>query len=52
VCPERLSFRYGVGLACLIGCVYNRNDAPEQQDGIFEGVGRNAMICYHVCGTS
>lgn len=27
VCPERLSFRYAVSLACLIGCVYNRNDS-------------------------
>jgi hypothetical protein len=29
VCPERLAFRYGVGLSCLIGCVYNRDD-PDQ----------------------
>lgn len=34
VCPERLSFRYGVGLACLIGCVYNRDDDDPGQDGI------------------
>lgn len=29
VCPERLSFRYAVGLACLVGCVYNRCDEGE-----------------------
>ena len=30
VCPERLSFRYAASLACLIGCVYNRNGSYEQ----------------------
>ena len=35
VCPENLSFRYAAGLACLVGCVYNRytpeNDGHMQE---------------------
>merc|ERR1711862_627406 len=25
-CPETLASRYGAGIACLLGCVYNGND--------------------------
>ena len=40
VCPENLSFRYAASLACLVGCVYNRN-SPEN--------GRNMQGCVKEC---
>ena len=32
VCPESLSFRYAISLACLAGCVYNTCDEGAEKD--------------------
>jgi len=41
ICPESLASRYSVGLACLLGCVYNERDgddttAENKEDSIRE----------------
>lgn len=37
ICPETLATRYGVAVACLIGCVYNRksDDDKKKRDEIY-----------------
>ena len=40
ICPESLASRYSVGLACLIGCIYNEREEGDtttnEEDGIRE----------------
>ena len=31
ICPETLATRYGVAVACLLGCVYNRKSGVDNQ---------------------
>jgi len=46
ICPETLAARYGVAVACLLGCVYNREsgvDNQQQHDEI------NLRACEREC---
>ena len=48
ICPETLATRHGVAVACLLGCVYNRKSAVENQEQQQQDE-TNLRGCEHEC---
>ena len=47
ICPETLATRHGVAVACLLGCVYNRKSAVENQQQDHDEI--NLRACEREC---